>query len=162
MDLAFPGFFVVAASPTSILPAHSANNTALSVGGGSFTTIFNGSNTFSFDLYSVFLGCISPGGPGPVVPIACTVAFEGVKNVGCEVIMVSQLVSFDPGNETGSGNVSASMTKGVFTSIFNGLNYVNLTITSSGTSLSETVLLIDDVVYTAYIYGNATQGARRF
>ena len=150
------GFSVLALNTAnSLLAPNSPANVAGSglalqttSGPPAFKVNYTGSSVKSFDLKTIYLGCVVFAEGVVKLPTGCTVQFTGKTTTGATVF---QLVNYAPNTLLGDGTVSttvaARMTQGVFPSSFSNLVEVDFAVTNSVAAASVTVLFIDNAVF---------------
>lgn len=129
--------------------ASSARTTTL-MGSAEFTTQYTNSNVSSFDLYSLYYGCVlSLENGAAALPTPCNIAVTGFAfgdNSGTMVQVAAQEFSYNPSTTTGS----AQQTQVIFNSFFRNLQYVLVQYTLPGGTATLSVdltILFDDIMY---------------
>lgn len=118
-------------------------------GSPEITTLYPGSPALSFDLYSLWISCVSIEVAFPYIPLPCTVYFLGTKNGGDEVI---EWFEYNPAaiGVTSMAYIMPDAEK------FKDVNRIKIFTRSDGAKKDMT-LLVDDVHYSiTFKEGNQT------
>ncbi len=123
-------------------PNYLANGPATTWPGTVFFTNIN-TNATSFDVDSFYFGCLVV--TNPLLSTACGISAAAYAT-GSGVNVGSKSFAFKPDSST-----SATMVKANFGGVFNGLEQVALTLTSSAAAVNSTILVIDDIKYVVHV-----------